>query len=114
MLFVGFCELFQVLSPLLKRRVPPRDERLLCGCNSIVQVVLAGNGDVPQLLPCSGVDTMVDLVRTTLLAVDNIVKLVKLERGNFSWRHICDLYCGSRGEGTDRLSFRLEVDLTSL
>jgi len=80
-------ELAEELLPLLNRCVPPCWERLLCSGDSVVQVLVASNGNVPKLLTSRRVDTVVDLVRATLLAVDDVVELLEVDTGNLSGRH---------------------------
>jgi len=88
-------DLSEELLALLNGSVSPCWEGLLCSCNSIVQVLLAGNWDVPKLLAGGRVDSTVDLVRATLLAVYDVVELLEVEGGDFSWRHGCDVVCES-------------------
>lgn len=91
-LVVQLDQLSEQLLPLLNRSVPPRREGLLCSSDGIVQVLLAGDWHVPELLACGRVDAAVDLVGATLLAIDHVVELLKVEGGNFAWRHDCG--CG--------------------
>lgn len=65
----------------------PLGEGLLRSSDSIVQVLCAANGDIPQLLASGGIDAMVDLVGATVLAVDDVVELLEVESGNLSGRH---------------------------
>jgi len=74
----------------------PRREGLLCGGNSIVQVLIAANWHIPELLASGGVDTVVDLVRATLLTVDDVVELLEIESGDLSRRHVCGISRGCR------------------
>lgn len=82
-------QLAKQLLALLGGSSPPRREGLLCSSNSIVQVLGAGNGDIPQLLASGRVDTVVDLVRATVLAVDDVVELLEVESRDLSGRHDC-------------------------
>lgn len=79
--------LVERLLPLLNGGVSPCWECLLCGLDSVVQVLLASNWHIPQLLAGCRVDAVVDLVGAALLAVDNVVELLEVESGHFSWRH---------------------------
>lgn len=84
-------QLSKELLALLGRCSLPRREGLLRSSDGIVQVLGAGDGDIPQLLASGGVDAVVDLVRATVLAVDDVVELLEIERRDLSWRHDCDV-----------------------
>lgn len=99
MLLEGLDELSQQLLPLVKRGSFPCGEGLLCGGNGVVEVLVARNGDVPELLASCRVDAVVDLVGAALLAVDDVVELVEVERGHLSGRHDCGSGGGQRWMG---------------
>ena len=77
----------QTLPPLLDRGVLPRLEGSLCGLDGIVQIVLVGDWDIPELLLCCGVDAMVDGLAGSLFPVYDVVELVVLERCHLGGRH---------------------------
>jgi hypothetical protein len=82
-------ELSEELLALLDGGVPPGGEGLLCGGDSIVQVLVAANWHIPEFLTSGRVDAVVDLVRATLLAIDDVVELLEVESGDLSRRHVC-------------------------
>lgn len=73
-------ELTEEFFPLLDWRVSPFGEGLSCSYYGVIQILVAGNGDVPELLARSRIDAMMDLIGAAWLAVDNIVKLLEIER----------------------------------
>jgi hypothetical protein len=85
-------QLSEELLALLGRCGLPRGEGLLRSSDGIVQVLGAGDGDIPQLLASGGVDTVVDLVRATVLAVDDVVELLEIEGRDLSRRHNCGVW----------------------
>lgn len=79
MLLEKLCNLSKKLLPLLNWGISPCWECFLRSGDSVVHILLSGNGNIPEFLSGSGVDTTVDLVRATLLAIDNVVELLEVE-----------------------------------
>lgn len=76
-------EFQQQLLSLLEWRVPPSRECLLSSHDGIVEVLVGRNWDVPKLLAGSRVHAMVDILATSLLAIDGVVKLLEIQGRNF-------------------------------
>lgn len=87
MCHVEVLELDEQLLPLLNGH----EAELLVGPlgrhDGVVDILLGAHGDGPQLLASGGVHTVVLLLGWALLAVDDVVELVKLDAGNFGGRH---------------------------
>jgi len=80
-------ELAKELFALLKRRLRPCLEGLLCRDDGIVHVLLGTDRDRPKLLPRRWVDTMVLVFSAACFAVDGVVELVPGYGGDFGRRH---------------------------
>jgi len=75
--------LLDQLLALLEGGLRPRGEGLVGSLHSFLDIVLAGNWDIPELLLGGGVDTIVLLLGADVLAIDNVVEGAEIDIGCF-------------------------------
>lgn len=72
-----------MISEIMLCRSHTRSESLTHG---IVDVLLRRDGHIPELLTAGGVDTIVDVLAASRLAVNDVVERVPLNVDNFGGR----------------------------
>ena len=80
---VQFDELLQQLLPLVHRCSGPFWECLLRSLDGVVHVILARDGNVPELFAGSWIDALVGCVATPLLAIYDVVEGGEINVGGF-------------------------------